>query len=185
MYVEIVNPSSFYRTITSVIESNTHNGELHMKNCAMNVVGGKQNTIGFFLIKLTGKMVELDSVTISEEKLVVLLFSFSLSSANMNEQEYKVKLLDCSLEGLEIDEGTEAAVFGGSLGIGMAMNGSRIDGALSEKSKEGGALKIALSEVGYVALENSSFAGCVCENGSEGGKGGGIYLDFILNEEAF
>ncbi|KAH7828526.1 uncharacterized protein MONOS_12911 [Monocercomonoides exilis] len=67
----------------------------------------------------------------------------------------------------------------------MVMNGSTIDGALSEKIKEGGALKIALNEGGYVTLEESSFTECVCENMSEGGKGGGIYLDCSLNEEEF
>ncbi|KAH7815946.1 uncharacterized protein MONOS_9708 [Monocercomonoides exilis] len=79
----------------------------------------------------------------------------------------------------------EAAVFGGNAGVWMVMDGSTIDGALSEKSKEGGALKIALNEGGYVALEESSFTECVCENMSEGGKGGGIYLDCSLNEEEF
>ncbi|KAH7824382.1 uncharacterized protein MONOS_4812 [Monocercomonoides exilis] len=184
-FIGIVVPSSFSRVIASVIESRTQNGELFMKNCEMNAIGGKGSTIGLFLIRSTGKIVELDSVTISDVKSTVSLFTFSLSSANMNEQEYKVKLLNCTLEGLEIDEGTEAAVFGGNVGIGMVLNGSRIDGALSEKSKEGGALKIALSEGGFMALENSSFVGCVCENMSEGGKGGGIYLDCSLNEEAF
>ncbi|KAH7824417.1 uncharacterized protein MONOS_2308 [Monocercomonoides exilis] len=188
-FIGIVVPSSFNKTITSVIESSTQNGELHMKNCEMSVAEGKQNTIVFFLIKSTGKMVELDSVTISDVKSAVSLFSFSLSSSNVNEQEYKVKLLNCTLEGLEIDstaavEG-KAAVFGESVGVGMAINGSRIEGALSEKSKEGGAMKIALSEGGYMTIQESSFAGCVCENMSEGGKGGGIYLDCSLNEEAF
>ncbi|KAH7820959.1 uncharacterized protein MONOS_11591c2 [Monocercomonoides exilis] len=36
-----------------------------------------------------------------------------------------------------------------------------------------------------MALENSSFVGCVCQNGSEGGKGGGNYLDCSSNGEAF
>ncbi|KAH7828251.1 uncharacterized protein MONOS_8127 [Monocercomonoides exilis] len=71
------------------------------------------------------------------------------------------------------------------MGVGMVMNGSRIDGAVSEKSKEGGALKIALNEGGFVAIEESSFTGCVCKNMSEGGKGGGIYLDCSSNGEAF
>ncbi|KAH7819139.1 uncharacterized protein MONOS_3293 [Monocercomonoides exilis] len=183
--IGIVVPSSFSRTISSVIESSSINGELHMKNCEMSVVGGKQNTIGYFLIKSTGKMVELDSVTISDVNSTVSLFSISLSSANLNEQEYRLKLLNCTLEGLEIDGSGEATLFGGSMGIGMVMNGSRIEGALSEKSKEGGALKIALSEGGYITIQESSFVGCICENGVEEGKGGGIYLDCSSNEGEF
>ncbi|KAH7831337.1 uncharacterized protein MONOS_12925 [Monocercomonoides exilis] len=151
----------------------------------MSVIGGKGNTIGFFLIKSTGKMIELDSVTISDVKSTVSLFSISLSSGNVNDQNYKMKLLNCTLEGLEIDGGEEATVFGGSVGVWMVMNGSTIDGALSEKSKEGGALKIVLSAEGYITIEESSFVGCVCENMSEGGKGGGIYLDCSSYEEAF
>eukprot|EP00770_Monocercomonoides_exilis_P002542 MONOS_2526.1-p1 / transcript=MONOS_2526.1 / gene=MONOS_2526 / organism=Monocercomonoides_exilis_PA203 / gene_product=unspecified product / transcript_product=unspecified product / location=Mono_scaffold00052:138938-145108(-) / protein_length=2056 / sequence_SO=supercontig / SO=protein_coding / is_pseudo=false len=188
-FIGIVVPSSFSRTISAVIESSTQNGELHMKNCAMNVVGGKQNTVGYFLIKSTGKMVELDSVTISEVKSTVSLFSFSPSSGRMNEQEYKVKLLNCTLKELEIDneetEEGEAAVLGGNVGVGMVINGSRIEGAVSEKSKNGGALKIVFGEGGYVTIEESSFDGCICENGSEGGRGGGIYLDCSLNEGGF
>ncbi|KAH7831318.1 uncharacterized protein MONOS_5253fu5254 [Monocercomonoides exilis] len=184
-FIGIVVPSSFSRTISAVIESSTQNGELHLKNCAMNVVGGKENTIGFFLIKSTGKMVELNSVTISDVKSTVSLFSFSLSSANVNDQEYKVKLLNCAMERLEIDGGEEAAVIGGSMEVGMMINGSRFDGALSEKSEEGGALKIFLKNGGYMTIQESSFTGCVCENLSEGGKGGGIYLDCSSNEEGF
>ncbi|KAH7828114.1 uncharacterized protein MONOS_5057 [Monocercomonoides exilis] len=186
-FIGIVVPSSFSRAITSVIKSSTLNGELHMNNCEMSVFGGKQNTIEFFLIKSTGKMVELDFVTISDVKSTVSLFSFSLSSANMNEEECKLRLLNCILKELEIDGSGEAAVFGGSMGVGMVMNGSRIEGAVSSKSKKGGALKIALREGGYAALENSSLIGCVCENGSERGKGGGIYLDCqnCLNEKPF
>ncbi|KAH7828201.1 uncharacterized protein MONOS_13355 [Monocercomonoides exilis] len=180
-FIGIVVPSSFSRTITDVIESGTQNGELHMKNCEMSVFGGKQNTIAFFLIKSTGKMIELDSVTISDVKSAVSLFSLSLSTGNVNEQEYKVKLLNCTLEGLEIDSGVavegKAAVFEGNVGVEMVMNGSTINGTLSEKSKEGGALQIALSEGGFMTIENSSFSGCVCENGSERGKGGFLYLD--------
>ncbi|KAH7823214.1 uncharacterized protein MONOS_3529 [Monocercomonoides exilis] len=188
-FIGIVVPSSFSRTISTVIESSTQNGELHMKNCAMSVIGGKQNTIGFFLIKSTGKMVELDTVRISDVKSTVSLFSLSLSSANMNDHEYKVKLLNCTLQRLEIDSTTtvdgKAAVFGESVGVGLVMNGSTIEGAVSEKSKEGGALKIVLSEGGYVALENSSLTGCICENMSEGGKGGGIYLNCSSHEGEF
>ncbi|KAH7831407.1 uncharacterized protein MONOS_9415 [Monocercomonoides exilis] len=184
-FIGIVVPSSLNRAILSVIESSTQNGELNMKNSKMSVIGGKGNTIGFFLIKSTGKMVELDFVTISDVKSTVSLFSFSLSSANVNDQEYKVKLLNCTLQRLEIDGGEEATVFGGSVGVGMVMNGSTINGALSEKSKEGGALKILLSEGGYITIQESSFTGCVCENKSEGGKGGGIHLDCSLNEGGF
>ncbi|KAH7831892.1 uncharacterized protein MONOS_10916 [Monocercomonoides exilis] len=188
-FIGIVVPSSFNKTITSVIESSSSNGELHMKNCKMSVVGGKGSTIGYFLIKSTGKMIELDSVTISDVKSTVSLFLFSLSSENVNDQEYKVKLLNCTLERLEIDSTAtvdeKASVFGDSVGVGMVMNGSTINGALSEKSKEGGALKILLSEGGYITIQESSFTGCVCENMSEGGKGGGIYLDCSLNEEGF
>ncbi|KAH7822194.1 uncharacterized protein MONOS_8208 [Monocercomonoides exilis] len=183
--IGIVVPSNFSRTVSAVIESSTQNGELHMKNCEMSVIGGKQNTIGFSLIKSTGKMVELDSVTISDVKSAVSLFSFSLSSSNINEQEYKVKLLNCALERLEIDGDGKAAIFEGNVGVGMMINGSSIDVAFSKKSKEGGALKIVLEEGGYMTIQESSFAGCVCENMSEGGKGGGIYLDCSLNEEAF
>ncbi|KAH7820544.1 uncharacterized protein MONOS_13893 [Monocercomonoides exilis] len=189
MFIGIVIPSSFNRAITSVIESSTQNGGLHMKSCEMCVVGGNENTIEFFLIKSTGKMVELNSVKISEVKSAVSLFSISLSSANLNEQEYKVKLLNCTLEGIEIDSTTavdgKAAVFGGIVGVGMVMNGSKIEGAISEKNKEGGALKIVLSEGGYIAIQESSFTGCVCENEGEGGKGGGIYLDCCSNEGGF
>ncbi|KAH7826419.1 uncharacterized protein MONOS_8337 [Monocercomonoides exilis] len=164
-FIGIVVPSSFNRTITSVIESSTQNGELHMKNCEMSVVGGKENTIGLFLIKSTGKIVELDSVTISDVKSSVSLFSFSLSSTNLNEQESKVKLLNCTMEGLEIDGGSavegKAEVFGGSLGVWMVLNDSKIEGAISKKSKEGGALKIELDERGYVTIQKSSFPGCV------------------------
>ncbi|KAH7828133.1 uncharacterized protein MONOS_5008 [Monocercomonoides exilis] len=186
-FIGIAVTSSFSKTITSVIESSTQNGVLHMKNCEMSVFGGKRNTIEFFLIKSTGKMVELEFVTISNVKSTFSLFSFSLFSANMNEQECKLKLLNCILKELEIDGSGEAAVFGGSMGVGMVMNGSRIEGAVSKTSKKGGALKIALREGGYAALENSLLIGCVCENGSEGGKGGGIYLDCqnCLNEKPF
>ncbi|KAH7825663.1 putative Protein tyrosine and serine/threonine kinase [Monocercomonoides exilis] len=188
-FIKIVVPSSFSRTVSEVIESSTQNGELHMKNCEMSVKGGKENTIGFFLIKSTGKMIELDFVTISDVKSAGSLFSFSLSSSNVNEQEYKVKLLNCTLERLEIDSTAivdeKASVFGKSVGVGMVMNGSTINGALSEKSKEGGALKILLSEGGYITIQESSFTGCVCENENNGGKGGGIYLDCSSNGEAF
>ncbi|KAH7826369.1 uncharacterized protein MONOS_17365 [Monocercomonoides exilis] len=184
-FVGNIIPPSFSRTITSVIESNTQNGELHMKNCAISAIGGKQNTIGFSLIKSIGKIVELEFVTISDVKSTVSLFSISLSSSNINGLEYKVKLSNCTLEGLEIDGSEEAAVFGGNVGVGMAMNGSKIERALSEKSKEGGALKIVLNEGGFIAIEESSLTGCICENVSEGGKGGGIYLDCSLIEEAF
>ncbi|KAH7831271.1 uncharacterized protein MONOS_11190 [Monocercomonoides exilis] len=184
-FIEIIVPSSFNRTISAVIESSTQNGELHLKSCEMSVVGGKLNTIGFFLIRSMGKMVELDSVTISDVKSTVSLFSFSLSSSNMNEQEYKVKLLNCALERLEIDGGGEAAIFEGNVEVGMMINGSRFDGTLSEKSKEGGALKIVLNEGGYMTIQESSFTGCICENMSEGGKGGGIYLDCSSNEGEF
>ncbi|KAH7824412.1 uncharacterized protein MONOS_2314 [Monocercomonoides exilis] len=184
-FIGIAVPSSFSRAISTVIESRTQNGELFMKNCEMSVVEGKQNTITFFLIRSTGKIVELKSVTISDVKSTVSLFSISLSSANLNEQEYKVKLLDCTLEGLEIDEVTEAAVFGGNVGVGMVLNDTKIEGAISKKSKDGGALKIALSEGGYMTIQESSFTGCVCENMSEGGKGGGMYLDCSLNEGGF
>ncbi|KAH7820107.1 uncharacterized protein MONOS_2842 [Monocercomonoides exilis] len=187
--ITIVVPSSLSKTISTVIESGSANGELHMKNCEMSVIGGMGNTIGFFMIRSTGKMVELEFVTISDVKSSVSLFSFSLSSVYVNEQDYKVKLLNCTLQRLEIDSGVavdgKASVFGESVEVGMVMNGSTIDGALSKKSKKGGALKIALSEGGFIAIEESSFTGCVCENKSERGKGGGIYLDCSPNEEAF
>ncbi|KAH7823551.1 uncharacterized protein MONOS_9436 [Monocercomonoides exilis] len=188
-FIGIIIPSSFSRTISSVIESSTQNGELFMKNCEISVNGGKGSTIGYFLIKSTGKMVELDSVTISDVKSIVSLFSISLSSGNVNDQEFKVRLLNCTLKGLEIDSGVTvegmAAVFEGNVGFGIVINGSKIEGALSEKSKEGGALKIVLNEGGFITIENSSFVGCVCENESDGGKGGGIYLDYSLNEGGF
>ncbi|KAH7831369.1 uncharacterized protein MONOS_13967 [Monocercomonoides exilis] len=135
-FIEIIVPSSFNRTITSVIESSTQNGELHMKNCEMNVVGGKENTIGYFLIRSMGKMVELDSVTISDVKSTVSLFSLSLSSSNVNEQEYKVKLLNCTMERLEIDGGEEAAVIGGNVEVGMMINGSNIEGHCRRRAKK-------------------------------------------------
>ncbi|KAH7823642.1 uncharacterized protein MONOS_12356 [Monocercomonoides exilis] len=188
-FIGIVIPSSFSKTISAVIESSTQNGVLHMKNCEMSVIGGKQNTIGYFLIKSTGKMIKLDSVTISDAKSTVSLFSISLSSGSVNDQEFKVRLLNCTLERLEIDSTAavdgEAAVFGGNMDVGMVMNGSTVDGAISKKSEEGGALKIALNEGGYIAIQESSFTGCVCENENNGGKGGGIYLDCSSNKEAF
>eukprot|EP00770_Monocercomonoides_exilis_P009237 MONOS_9191.1-p1 / transcript=MONOS_9191.1 / gene=MONOS_9191 / organism=Monocercomonoides_exilis_PA203 / gene_product=unspecified product / transcript_product=unspecified product / location=Mono_scaffold00370:49811-55918(-) / protein_length=1875 / sequence_SO=supercontig / SO=protein_coding / is_pseudo=false len=188
-FIGIIIPSSFSRTITSVIESNTQNGKLHMNNCEMSVAGGNGSTITFFLIKSTGMMVKLEFVTISDVKSTVPLFSFTLSSSNMNDQEYKVKLLNCSLQRLEIDSTTavdeKASVFGESVGVGMVINGSTIDGALSEKSKEGGALKIALNAGGFMNIQESSFVGCVCENENDGGKGGGIYLDCSSNEVGF
>eukprot|EP00770_Monocercomonoides_exilis_P012796 MONOS_12740.1-p1 / transcript=MONOS_12740.1 / gene=MONOS_12740 / organism=Monocercomonoides_exilis_PA203 / gene_product=unspecified product / transcript_product=unspecified product / location=Mono_scaffold00727:11209-17001(-) / protein_length=1930 / sequence_SO=supercontig / SO=protein_coding / is_pseudo=false len=188
-FIGIIIPSSFSGTITSVVESSTQNGELHIMNCAISVIGGNKNTIGFSLIKSTGKMVELDSVTISDVKSIVSLFSISLSSGNVNEQECKMKLLNCTLESLEIDSTTavegKAAVFGGNVGFGMVLNDSKIEGAISKKSKEGGALKIALSDGGFMTIQESSFVGCVCENESDGGKGGGIYLDCSSNEGGF
>ncbi|KAH7815352.1 uncharacterized protein MONOS_9330 [Monocercomonoides exilis] len=69
--------------------------------------------------------------------------------------------------------------------VGMILNGSNIEGALSEKSEEGGALKIVLKNGGYMTIQESSFTGCICKNMSEGGKGGGMYLDCCSNGGGF
>ncbi|KAH7830274.1 putative Protein tyrosine and serine/threonine kinase [Monocercomonoides exilis] len=177
-FVGIVVPSSYNRTITSVVESSTQNGELHMKNCEMSVIGGKQNAIGFSLIKSTGKMVELDSVAISDVKSSVALFSFSPSSGNMNkgesEGEHKVKLLNCTMEGCGLDNTS----FGGSpLMISSSVlfensNFSNIENAISE---EGGVAKVALQGNEKLVIKSTNASSCSLSTNN--GKGGFLHLD--------
>ncbi|KAH7816261.1 uncharacterized protein MONOS_3041 [Monocercomonoides exilis] len=184
-FIGIVVPSSFNRTITSVIESGSPNGELHMKNCAMGVTGGKQNAIEFFLIKSTGKMVALEFVKISEVKSTVSLFSFSLSSVNMNDQEYKVKLLNCTMEGCSLDESSlgETPLTISSSVLLENSNFSNIGNTGS--SEEGGVAKVTLKENEKLEIKSTNASSCSLS--SRNGKGGFLYLDCqeCLNEKPF
>ncbi|KAH7829741.1 uncharacterized protein MONOS_2008 [Monocercomonoides exilis] len=176
-FIGIVVPSSFERKITSVIESSTQNGELHMKNCMMSVVGEKENTIEFSLIKSTGKMVELDSVTISEVKSSVSLFSFSLFSSNVNEgdteQKYKAKLLNCSMEGciFEHSYGESPLMISSSV-LFESSNFSRIENA---GSGEGGVAKVTLKNDEDLVIKSANASSCSLS--TINGKGGFLYLD--------
>ncbi|KAH7830794.1 uncharacterized protein MONOS_3581 [Monocercomonoides exilis] len=188
-FIGIVIPSSFNRTISAVIESSTQNGELHMKNCEMSVNGGKENTIGFSLIKSTGKMVELEFVTISEVKSTVSLFSISLSSANMNEgeneQEYKVKLLNCSMEGCSLDESS----FGESplmISSSVLLESNNFSNIMNTGSgEEGGDANIALKDDEIIEIKSTNAT--FCSLSKSNGKGGFLYLDCqeCLNEKPF
>eukprot|EP00770_Monocercomonoides_exilis_P013232 MONOS_13179.1-p1 / transcript=MONOS_13179.1 / gene=MONOS_13179 / organism=Monocercomonoides_exilis_PA203 / gene_product=unspecified product / transcript_product=unspecified product / location=Mono_scaffold00786:24395-29480(+) / protein_length=1657 / sequence_SO=supercontig / SO=protein_coding / is_pseudo=false len=188
-FIGIVIPSSFNRTISAVIESSTQNGELHMKNCEMSVNGGKENTIGFFLIKSTGKMVELEFVTISDVKSTVSLFSFSLSSANANEgeneQEYKVKLLNCTMQGCTLVEhsfSVSPLMIFSSL-LFESNNFSNIENTGS--GEEGGAAKVTLQGNEELVIKSTNASSCSLS--SANGKGGFLYLDCqnCLNEKLF
>ncbi|KAH7819485.1 uncharacterized protein MONOS_12160 [Monocercomonoides exilis] len=186
-FIGIVVPSSFDRAIASVIESSTQNGELHMKNCEMSVSGEKQNTIGFSLIKSTGKMVELESVTISDVKSSVTLFSLSPSSGTVNEGEgegeYKVKLLNCSMEGCNFESS-----FGESpleIFSSVLFENSNLSQIENIGSGEGGVAKVILQ--GNEKLEIKSTNVTSCSLSTRNGKGGYLYLDCenCLNEKPF
>ncbi|KAH7830505.1 uncharacterized protein MONOS_11408 [Monocercomonoides exilis] len=187
-FIGIIVPSSFNRTITSVIESTTQNGELHMKNCAISVIGGKQNTIGFSLIKSTGKMVELEFVTISDVKSSVALFSISPSSGNMNEgeseDEFRVKLLNCTMEGCSLDDSSfgESPLMISSSVLFESSNFSNIENIERE---EGGVAKVTLQ--GNEKLDIKSTNASSCSLLKNNGKGGFLYLDCqnCLNENPF
>ncbi|KAH7830269.1 uncharacterized protein MONOS_11790 [Monocercomonoides exilis] len=188
-FIGIIVPSSFKGEIDSVIESSTQNGELHMKNCEMSVIGGKQNAIGFSLIKSTGKMVELDSVAISDVKSSVALFSFSPSSGNMNkgesEGEYKVKLLNCTMEGCSLDNTS----FGGSplmISSSVLFENSNFSNIMNTGSgEEGGVAKVTLQENEELVMKSTNASSCSLSSGN--GKGGFLYLDCqnCLNEKPF
>ncbi|KAH7831266.1 uncharacterized protein MONOS_3886 [Monocercomonoides exilis] len=187
-FIGIVVPSSFSRTITSVIESNTQNGELHMKNCEMSVIGGKGNTIEFFLIRSTGKMVELDSVTISDVKSTVSLFSFSLSPGNVNEREseekHKAKLLNCTMEGCSLAERS----FGESplvMASSVLFENSNFSNVVNTGSGEGGVAKVILKGNENLIINSTNASFCSLSTGN--GKGGFLYLDCqnCLNEKPF
>ncbi|KAH7830360.1 uncharacterized protein MONOS_3173 [Monocercomonoides exilis] len=187
-FVGIVVPSSFNRTITSVVESSTQNGELHMKNCEMSVIGGKQNTIVFSLIKSTGKIVELEFVTISDVKSSVSLFSFSPSSGNMNEGEnegeYKVNLLNCSMEGCSFGDSSsgESPLITSSSVLFENSNFSNIE---NKGSEEGGVAKVILQGNEKLVIKSTNVSSCSLS--SDNGKGGFLYLDSqnCLNEKPF
>ncbi|KAH7830950.1 uncharacterized protein MONOS_9012 [Monocercomonoides exilis] len=187
-FIGIVVPSSFSKTITSVIESSTQNGELHMKNCAMNVVGGKQSTICFSLIKSTGKTVGLNFVTISDVKSSVSLFLFSLSSGNVNEGEsegeYKVKLLNCTMQGCTLVEhsfGVSPLMIFSSL-LFENTNFSHIE---NTGSKEGGVVRVIFQENEELVIKSTNVSSCSLL--TTNGKGGFLYLDCqnCLNETPF
>ncbi|KAH7829679.1 uncharacterized protein MONOS_4100 [Monocercomonoides exilis] len=176
--IGIVVPSNFERAISAVIESSTQNGELHMKNCMMSVVGGKENTIEFSLIKSTGKMVELDSVTISEVKSSDSLFSFSLFSSNVNEGEseekYKVKLLNCSMEGciFECSSYGESPLMISSSVLFESSNFSNIE---NKGSEEGGVARVTLINDEVLVVKSTNASSCSLSSGN--GKGGFLYLN--------
>ncbi|KAH7823238.1 uncharacterized protein MONOS_3504 [Monocercomonoides exilis] len=186
-FIGIVVPSSFSRTISTVIESSTQNGELHMKNCAMSVIGGKQNTIGFFLIKSTGKMVELDTVRISDVKSTVSVFSFSFSSGSVNEGEsegeFRVKLLNCTIEkcNFECSFGESPLMISSSV-LFENNNFSNIENA---GSGEGGVANIALKDDEKIEIKSSNVSSCSLL--TTNGKGGFLYLDCqnCLKEKPF
>ncbi|KAH7831228.1 uncharacterized protein MONOS_3800 [Monocercomonoides exilis] len=187
-FIGIVVPSSFSRTITSVIESSTQNGELHMKNCEMSVIGGKGNTIEFSLIKSTGKMVELNSVTISDVKSTVSLFSISLFSANVNEGEnegeYKVKLFNCSLMRCSFDESS----FGESplmISSSVLFENSNFSNIVNTGSGEGGVARVTLKNDEKLQIKSTNVS--FCSLSSSNGKGGFLYLDCqkCLSEKPF
>ncbi|KAH7829700.1 uncharacterized protein MONOS_4080 [Monocercomonoides exilis] len=187
-FIGIVVPSNFERTIASVIESSTQNGELHMKNCMMSVVGGKENTIEFSLIKSTGKMVELEFVTISEVKSSVSLFSFSHSSGNVNEgdteQKYKAKLLNCSMEGCSLAEHS----YGESplmISSSVLLENSNFSNIENKGSGEGGVAKVTLQRNEELVIKSTNASSCSLSSGN--GKGGFLYLNCqnCLSEKPF
>ncbi|KAH7827275.1 uncharacterized protein MONOS_17309 [Monocercomonoides exilis] len=187
-FIGIVVPSSFKRTITSVIESSTQNGKLHMNNCAMSVIGGKQNTIEFSLIKSTGKMVELEFVTISEVKSSDSLFSFSLFSSNVNEGEsegeYRVKLLNCTIKVCNFEGSfTKSPFLMASSVLLESNNFSNIENTGS--GEEGGAAKVTLQGNEELVIKSTNASSCSLSSGN--GKGGFLYLDCqnCLNEKPF
>ncbi|KAH7830545.1 uncharacterized protein MONOS_1509 [Monocercomonoides exilis] len=187
-FIGIIVPSRFNRAITSVIESTTQNGELHMKNCAISAIGGNKNTIGFSLIKSTGKMVELDSVTISDVKSSVALFSISPSSGTVNEGEgegeYKVKLLNCTMEGCSLDDSS----FGESplmISSSVLFENSNFSNIENKGSEEGGVAKVTLQGNEKLDIKSTNVSSCSLLKSN--GKGGFLYLDCqnCLNEKPF
>ncbi|KAH7830625.1 uncharacterized protein MONOS_667 [Monocercomonoides exilis] len=187
-FIGIIVLSGFNRTITSVIESGTQNGELHMKNCAISVIGGKGSTIGFSLIRSTGKMVELDSVTISDLKSSVALFSISPSSGTVeegeSEDEFRVKLLNCTMEGCSLDDSS----FGESplmISSSVLFENSNFSNIENNGSEEGGVARVALQ--GNEKLEIKSTNASSCSLSSGNGKGGFLYMDChaCSNEKPF
>ncbi|KAH7830534.1 uncharacterized protein MONOS_4288 [Monocercomonoides exilis] len=183
-FIGIIVPSRFNRAITSVIESTTQNGELHMKNCAISVIGGDKNTIGFSLIKSTGKMVELDSVTISDVKSSVALFSISPSSATVNEDEFRVKLLNYTMEGCSLDDSSlgESPLMISSSVLFESSNFSNIE---NKGSEEGGVAKVTLQGNEELVIKSTNASSCSLLKNN--GKGGFLYLDCqnCLNEKPF
>ncbi|KAH7816038.1 uncharacterized protein MONOS_2546 [Monocercomonoides exilis] len=183
-FIGIVVLSSFSRTISAVIESSTQNGELHMKNCEMSVIGGKQNTIEFFLIKSTGKMVELEFFTISDVKSTVSFFSLSLLPTNANEQEYKVKLLNCTMEGCSLDDSSfgESPLMISSSVLFEKSNFSNIE---NKGSEEGGVARVILKNDEDLFIKSTNSSSCSLSSGN--GKGGFLHLDCqnCLNEKPF
>ncbi|KAH7830573.1 uncharacterized protein MONOS_1534 [Monocercomonoides exilis] len=183
-FIGIIVPSSFIRTITSVIESTTQNGELHMKNCAISVVGGKGSTIGFSLIRSTGKMVELEFVTISDVKSSVALFSISPSSETVNEDEFRVKLLNCTMEGCSLDDSS----FGESplmISSSVLFENSNFSNIENKGSEEGGVAKVILQGNEELVMKSTNASSCSLLKNN--GKGGFLFLDCqnCLNEKPF
>ncbi|KAH7827019.1 putative Protein tyrosine and serine/threonine kinase [Monocercomonoides exilis] len=181
-FIGIIVPSRFNRTITSVIESTTQNGELHMKNCAISVIGGKGSTIGFSLIRSTGKMVELDSVTISDVKSSVALFSISPSHGTVNEDEFRVKLLNCTMEACSLDDSSfcEYPLMISSSVLFESNNFSNIE---NKGSEEGGVAKVTLQGNEELVMKSTNASSCSLLKNN--GKGGFLYLDCqnCLNEK--
>ncbi|KAH7830561.1 uncharacterized protein MONOS_1523 [Monocercomonoides exilis] len=183
-FIGIIVPSRFNRAITSVIESTTQNGELHIKNCAISVIGGKGSTIGFSLIRSTGKMVELDSVTISDVKSSVALFSISPSSGNMNEDEFRVKLLNCTMEACSLDNTS----FDGSplmISSSVLFESSNFSNIENKDSEKGGVAKVTLQGNEELVMKSTNASSCSLS--SSNGKGGFLFLDCqsCLNEKPF
>ncbi|KAH7821722.1 uncharacterized protein MONOS_2671 [Monocercomonoides exilis] len=169
-FIEIIVPLSFNREITSVIESSTQIGELYMTNWAISVIGGKQSTIRFSLIKSTGKMVRLNFVTISDVISSVSLFSYSLFSRNVNEgeseDEFRVKLLNCTMQGCSLDDSS----FGESplmISSSVLFENSNFSNIENKGSEEGGVAKVILqgSEELVMKSTNASFCSLSSSNG--------------------
>eukprot|EP00770_Monocercomonoides_exilis_P004314 MONOS_4295.1-p1 / transcript=MONOS_4295.1 / gene=MONOS_4295 / organism=Monocercomonoides_exilis_PA203 / gene_product=unspecified product / transcript_product=unspecified product / location=Mono_scaffold00112:83745-89051(-) / protein_length=1768 / sequence_SO=supercontig / SO=protein_coding / is_pseudo=false len=183
-FIGIIVPSSFIRTMSAVIESGTQNGELHMKNCEMSVIGGNKNTIEFSLIRSTGKMVELDFVRISDVKSSVALLSISPSSGTVNEDEFRVKLLNCTIEGCSLDDSS----FDGSplmISSSVLFENSNFSNIENKGSEEGGVARVILKENEELVIKSINASSCSLLKNN--GKGGFLYLDCqnCLNEKPF
>ncbi|KAH7824168.1 uncharacterized protein MONOS_3215 [Monocercomonoides exilis] len=183
-FIGIVIPSSFSRTISAVIESSSTNGELHMKNCEMSVIGGKQSTIEFFLIKSTGKMVELEFFTISDVKSTVSFFSLSLLPTNANEQEYKVKLLNCTSKECSLED-CSFAKSQLMISSSVLLENCNFSNIKNTGSGEGGVAKVTLQGNEELAMKSTNASSCSLS--SSNGKGGFLYLDCqnCLNKNPF